>query len=80
VYSYDRFSRSGTNGIYFVERLKKLGVRIIAVTKEVDAFTPTGSFQENLYMLLSKLDNDVRRDKSVAGTILKRGYWPYSVP
>ena len=82
IYSYDRFSRSGANGIFLLENLKKLGVKIIAVTQEVDSFTPTGSFQENLYMLLSKLDNDMRRDKSMSGTksMIKKGYWPYSTP
>ncbi len=80
VYSYDRFSRSGANGIFLLENLRKLGVKIIAVTQEVDSFTPTGNFQENLYMLLSKLDNDMRRDKSISGTksMIKKGYWPYS--
>ncbi len=82
VYSYDRFSRSGSNGIFLLENLRKLGVRIIAITQEVDSFTPTGMFQENLYMLISKLDNDMRKDKSMAGTksILQKGYWPYSTP
>ncbi len=82
VYSYDRFSRSGANGIFLLENLRKLGVRIIAITQEVDSFTPTGMFQENLYMLISKLDNDMRKDKSMAGTksILKKGYWPYGTP
>src|ERR1700712_2208346 len=75
VYSYDRFSCSGANGIFLLENLRKLGVRIIAITQEVDSFTPTGMFQENLYMLISKLDNDMRKDKSMAGTksILKKG-------
>ena len=82
IYSYDRFSRSGANGIFLLENLRKLGVKIIAVTQEVDSFTPTGNFQENLYMLLSKLDNDMRRDKSISGTksMIKKGYWPYSTP
>jgi DNA invertase Pin-like site-specific DNA recombinase len=82
IYSYDRFSRSGSNGIFLLENLKKLGVKIISVTQEVDSFTPTGSFQENLYMLLSKLDNDMRRDKSISGSksIIKKGYWPYPTP
>ncbi len=82
IYSYDRFSRSGSNGIFLLENLRNLGVRIISITQEVDSFTPTGNFQENLYMLLSKLDNDMRRDKSVSGTksILQKGYWPYHTP
>ncbi len=32
VYSYDRFSRSGANGIFLMENLQKLGVRIVAIT------------------------------------------------
>ena len=82
VYSYDRFSRSGANGIFLLENLQKLVVRIVAITQEVDSSTPTCNFQQNLYMLLSKLDNDMRRDKSISGTksILRKGYWPYSTP
>lgn len=82
VYSYDRFSRSGPNGIFLLENLKKLGVKIVAVTQEVDSSTPTGSFQQNLYMLLSKLENDMRRDKSISGTksLLQKGYWTYAIP
>ena len=82
VYSYDRFSRSGANGIFLLENLKKLGVKIIAVTQEIDSTTPTGNFQQNLYMLLSKLDNDMRKDKSVSGTksLLQKGYWTYATP
>ena len=82
VYSYDRFSRSGANGIFLLENLKKLGVKIVAVTQEVDSTTPTGNFQQNLYMLLSKLENDMRRDKSISGTksLLQKGFWPYSTP
>lgn len=82
IYCYDRFSRSGANGIFLLENLRKLGIRIISITQEVDSFTPAGSFQENLYMLLSKLDNDMRRDKCTSGTksILKKGFWPYHLP
>ena len=29
VYSYDRFSRSGANGIFLLENLQKLGVKIL---------------------------------------------------
>ena len=82
VYCYDRFSRSGANGIFLLENLRSLGIRIIAISQEIDSETPTGMFQENLFMLLSKLDNDMRKDKSIAGTksILRKGYWPYSTP
>jgi site-specific DNA recombinase len=32
VYSYDRFSRSGTNAAFLSQELQKIGVRVIAVT------------------------------------------------
>ena len=82
VYCYDRFSRSGANGIFLLENLRSIGIRIISISQELDSETPTGMFQENLYMLISKLDNDMRKDKSIAGTksILRKGYWPYSTP
>lgn len=82
VYSYDRFSRSGANGILLLEQLQKLGVRIIAVSQEVDSSSATGNFQQNLYMLLSKLDNDMRKDKCVSGakSLLEKGYWTYATP
>ena len=82
VYCYDRFSRSGANGIFLLENLRSLGIRIISVSQEIDTETPTGMFQENLFMLLSKLDNDMRKDKSIAGTksMLRKGFWPYSTP
>ena len=82
VYCYDRFSRSGTNGIFLMENLRSLGIRIISISQEIDTETPTGVFQENLFMLLSKLDNDMRKDKSMSGTksMLRKGYWPYAPP
>ena len=82
VYSYDRFSRSGPNCIFLVENLMKIGVRIVAVSQEIDSSTPTGKFQEQLLMLLGKFDNDMRKDKCVSGTksILRKGCWPYGTP
>ena len=82
VYCYDRFSRSGSNGIFLLENLKELGIKVIAITQELDTNTATGKFQESLFMLLSKLDNDMRKDKILSGTrsILRKGYWPYMIP
>ena len=82
VYSYDRFSRSGTSGIVVRESLRKLGIQVISITQEVDASTATGAFQENVLMLVSKLDNDMRKGKSLEGTksMLQRGYWPHGTP
>ncbi|MEJ6491100.1 MAG: recombinase family protein [Flavobacteriales bacterium] len=67
VYSYDRFSRTGANGAYISDQLKKQGIITLSATQEVDATTNSGTFQQNLYFLFSQFDNEIRRDKSVTG-------------
>ncbi|MBT3302022.1 MAG: recombinase family protein [Bacteroidetes bacterium] len=82
VYSYDRFSRTGANGAYISEQLKKQGVVTLSATQEVDAMTAAGSFQQNLYYMFSQFDNELRRDKTVSGMKekLRKGYWIGSIP
>ena len=82
VYSYDRFSRTGANGAYISDQLKKQGIITLSATQEVDATTNSGTFQQNLYFLFSQFDNEIRRDKSVTGMRekLRRGYWIGTVP
>lgn len=82
VYSYDRFSRTGANGAYISEQLKKQGVVTLSATQEVDVESASGSFQQNLYYMFSQFDNELRRDKSVSGMQekLRKGYWIGTVP
>ncbi len=82
VYSYDRFSRTGANGAYISEQLKKQGIAVISATQEIDVTTSAGTFQENLYHMFSHFDNQVRRDKSITGMRekLRRGYWTGAYP
>ena len=82
VYSYDRFSRTGANGAYISEQLKKQGIVTLSATQEVDATTAAGSFQQNLYYMFSQFDNELRRDKTVSGMRekLRNGYWMGHVP
>ncbi|WP_099574041.1 recombinase family protein [Maribacter sp. 4U21] len=82
VYSYDRFSRTGANGAYISEQLKKQGVAVISATQEIDVTTSAGNFQENLYHMFSHFDNQVRRDKSITGMQekLRRGHWTGAYP
>ncbi len=77
VYSVDRFSRSGANAIYITEQLKKQGVVVVAVTQPTDATTPSGSLQQNIQYIFSEYDNQLRREKCMAGTkeALLRGEW-----
>lgn len=78
VYAYDRFSRTGTNGAYISEQLKKQGIAVLSYTQEVDPHTASGSFQQNLYYMFSQFDNQQRTSRMVEGfrEKLLLGYWP----
>ena len=82
VYSYDRFSRSGANAAYLSEELDKIGIRVIAVSQDVDTSTASGKFQRNMILMFSQYDNELRRDKCMTGTIenLRQGYWVCATP
>ncbi|TPN86330.1 recombinase family protein [Aquimarina algicola] len=82
VYSYDRFSRTGANGAYISNELKKKGITTQSATQEVDAKSSAGTFQQNLYYMFSQFDNELRRDKTVSGMQekLRKGYCIGPVP
>lgn len=82
VYSYDRFSRTGANGAYISDQLKKQGIVTISATQEVDTTTSAGSFQQNLYYMFSQFDNELRRDKCVSGMKekIRKGYYVGPIP
>ena len=82
VYSVDRFSRSGANAIYIAEQLRQENIKIFAVTQPSDTFTATGKMQQNMQFIFSEYDNDLRREKCVAGMkeMLLNGYWPGKPP
>ncbi len=77
VYSVDRFSRSGANAIYIAEKLRKEGISLFAVTQPTDASTPSGSLQQNIQFIFSEYDNQLRREKCMAGVKekLMQGVW-----
>lgn len=77
VYSVDRFSRSGANAIYIKEQLKQHGISIISVSQPTDVSTPSGSLQQNIQFIFSEYDNQLRREKTIAGMRdkLLRGEW-----
>lgn len=80
VYSYDRFSRTGSNAIK--EELRKRGIEILSATQEVDTSTSAGKMQQDVFLLFSKFDNDLRREKSISGMQekLRKGYVNGIVP
>ena len=82
VYSVDRFSRSGGNAIYITENLKKQGVSVVSVTQPTDSSTPSGSLQQNIQFIFSEYDNQLRKEKCMAGVkeALMRGEWCHKPP
>ena len=82
VYSVDRFSRSGANAIYIASELKKQGITVFAVTQPSDTTTASGSLQQNIHFIFSEYDNQMRREKCIAGTREKllMGYWSTKAP
>ena len=82
VYSVDRFSRSGANAIYIASELKKSGVQVVSVTQPTDTNTASGSLQQNIQFIFSEYDNQLRREKTIAGMKekLMTGEWVTKVP
>jgi site-specific DNA recombinase len=77
VYSLDRFSRTGDNAIFISSQLKKLGISIVSVTQPIDVSTHSGILQQNIQFIFSKYDNDLRKEKCMAGMKEKllKGEW-----
>lgn len=82
VYSIDRFSRSGANAIYIKEQLKKQGVAVQSVSQPIDTNTASGSLQQNIQLVFSEYDNQLRRDKCITGLkeAMLRGEWCQHAP
>jgi DNA invertase Pin-like site-specific DNA recombinase len=78
VYLLDRFSRTGDGAMRLSKELReKCGVTIIAVTQPIDTSNPGGVFQQNMQFLFSEYDNQLRRQRAMAGIKekLERGIW-----
>ena len=82
VYSYDRFSRTGSSASQITSELLKYGIQVKAVTQEVDTMSPSGKFQQNLFYMFSQFDNELRRDKTITAMteLLRKGYWLWTPP
>ncbi len=82
VYSLERFSRTGDNAIWLSRQLRELGITIASVTQPIDTSNPSGVLQQNILFLFSQYDNDLRRQKCVAGMREKLlgGEWMGVVP
>jgi len=78
VYTIDRFSRTGGAAIKLAQDLReKYGAMVFAVTQPTDTSNPNGVFQQNIQLLFSEYDNQLRKQKAVAGMKDKfeKGIW-----
>jgi site-specific DNA recombinase len=83
VYTIDRFSRTGGGAIKLTTDLRELyGVNVLAITQPTDTANPTGVFSQNMQLLMSQYDNDLRKLKAIAGMKAKyeKGIWVSRVP
>lgn len=82
VYSYERFSRTGANGAYISDQLKKQGIITLSATQDLDPWSSSGEFQQNMFYLWGQFDNNQRRDKCVTGmqSKVRKGYWIGATP
>lgn len=78
----DRFSRTGANAIYITEQLRKKGIQVLACSSPIDTLTPIGAFQQNVQLLYSHLDNQLRRERTIRGMTQKfeKGYYIGAIP
>jgi DNA invertase Pin-like site-specific DNA recombinase len=76
VYSLERFSRND-NSIWLSGQLRKLGVEIVSVTQPIDTSNPAGQMQQKMLFIFGEFDNQLRRQKCMAGTRerLLKGDW-----
>ena len=81
VSHFDRFSRAGEEGMLTKKILKSKGVFVVSATQPTDPDSVSGEFMENILFLVSKFENNLRKDKCEAGMreSLERGDW-YSKP
>jgi site-specific DNA recombinase len=76
VYSLERFSRN-ENSIWLSTQLRNLGIEIISVTQPIDTSNPSGIMQQKMLFIFGEFDNQLRRQKSMAGIKehLMQGEW-----
>lgn len=81
VYSLERFSRND-NSIWLSSQLRKLGIEIISVTQPIDTTNPAGIMQQKMLFLFGEFDNQLRRQKCMAGVKehLIQGEWVTAPP
>ncbi len=80
-YDLSRLTRETADYFALKGFLAAAGVQLVAVTQPVDE-SPTGKFMGTILAAAGQFDNDVKREKTVAGMkeAIKRGIWPWQPP
>ena len=81
VYSLERFSRN-ENVLWLSSQLRKQGIEIVSVTQPIDTNNPSGIMQQKMLFIFGEFDNQLRRQKSMAGIKehLLQGIWVTGPP
>lgn len=81
VYSLERFSRN-ENSIWLSSQLRKLGIEVVSITQPIDTSNPAGIMQQKMLFIFGEFDNQLRRQKSMAGVKehLIQGEWVTAPP
>lgn len=79
---FDRFSRTGAQGIITKEVLKKNGKYIISASEEIDPDSVSGEMIQDFRLLFAKLENTTRAIEIVKGMkeCIHQGYWYNILP
>jgi len=83
VYTIDRFSRTGGAAIKLATDLReKYGIIVFAVTQPTDTSNPSGALHQNIQLLFSEYDNQIRGQRAVAGLKeqYQKGVWASKPP
>jgi len=81
VYSLERFSRN-ENSIWLSSQLRRLGIEVVSITQPIDTTNPAGIMQQKMLFIFGEFDNQLRRQKSMAGVKehLLQGEWVAAPP
>ena len=81
VYYVDRFSRNVEDFITLGGNLRKLGIRLLLATQEVDE-TPEGKMKVNIQAVFAQYDNDKRSFRTTEGMrdAAEEGKWVHQAP
>ncbi|MCB9235922.1 MAG: recombinase family protein [Bacteroidia bacterium] len=81
-YAYDRFSREGGKAIVTKEKLREIGITVKSATMPIDTSNPYGAGMEDMQLILARIENDVRRNRTIDGmkSKLRAGHWCGTAP